>query len=377
MNERIRKVETLLLDVPLARPIELPAGVWTTRQNLLVLVETSAGHRGVGEIWVNFPAWRCHDRIALVRNVLAPLLRDEPLDDPARLHRLMASKTAPLGRRWAAPGPVSHAIAGIDIALWDAFARARKAPLRHVLNDGTAASDIAVYASGVGPGRVGSAIENAAAAGHTRFKVRLVEGPDRDAMTLAEAREAAGNRVLMADPAEIYTPSSLDSLWPAITAARLDWLEEPFASDDIAAYQAFMRRADRPALALGESVYGMTGFETLTRQIDPEIVQPDITKTGGFTEGMAIARQIVSRGRRLCFHMLGGPVGFLASAQAAAAIEGYDLLELEADLLPNFAAILGHEPGITSGRFVLPNGPGLGLMLDESRITDWIVDDKA
>src|SRR5262245_11567788 len=126
---RITDVRALLLAVPLAQPTDLPTGRWQRRQNLIAIVETSAGISGVGEIWVNFPAWGCADRIAVLREVIRPLLVGETLDRPERLYEKMTRRLTPLASRWGAWGPVSHAAAGVDIALWDVAARRAGVPL--------------------------------------------------------------------------------------------------------------------------------------------------------------------------------------------------------------------------------------------------------
>ena len=79
--------------------------------------------QGIGEIWANFPPWGCQERIEIVRNVLTPLLVGEELDDPRRLYALMHRRLRLLANQWGAPGPVHQAVAGLDIAIWDAHAR--------------------------------------------------------------------------------------------------------------------------------------------------------------------------------------------------------------------------------------------------------------
>ena len=69
-------------------------------------------------------------------------------------------------------------------------------------------------------------------------------------------------------------------------------------------------------------------------------MQPDITKTGGFTEGLEIGRRAVAAGRKLCFHMFGGAVGLFASAHLTAAIDGAHWLEMDANPNPLLDSVL-------------------------------------
>jgi D-galactarolactone cycloisomerase len=371
---RITDLRPLLLAVPLERPTDLPTGQWRQRLNLIVIIETSVGIRGIGEVWVNFPAWGCSDRIAVLREVIRPLLIGEIVDQPERLYRLLVRRLKPLASRWGAWGPVSHAIAGTDIALWDIAARAAGQPLRDFIAGSKRPSLVDVYSSGIGPAAPAPLIERAARDGHIRFKLRLVSGSEKDCRILREGREAAGDRPLMADPAETYDHVSIQAIWEDVVAARLDWLEEPFPVYDDRSYRAYRDLPQAPPLALGESNYGLDAFKRLIDEFAPKVVQPDITKTGGMTEGAEIARMIVERSCRFCPHMLAGPVGLVASANLFAAIDGAHLLEMDADPVPTYEPILGRQPFVENGRLALSDEPGLGISLDESTVSRWIVD---
>ena len=87
MDARIEAVRCLLLRLPLPQPIDGPFGRLSARPNLIAVIETSAGVRGIGEIWANFPPWGPAERIAIVcdsperwRGSLATVF--EPLEIP-------------------------------------------------------------------------------------------------------------------------------------------------------------------------------------------------------------------------------------------------------------------------------------------------------
>ena len=140
-------VRTVLLRFPLPRPIVAPFGRLDARFNLIVVAETTDGARGLGEIWANFPFWGCSEKVALFDQVVRPLLVGQTLDDPARLYALMQDKLRLLALQWGAKGPVQQVIAGVDAALWDAFARTKGVPLRNLLCGHKTANQYPVYAS--------------------------------------------------------------------------------------------------------------------------------------------------------------------------------------------------------------------------------------
>ena len=366
---RIVAVEPILLRLPLAAPLIGPFGRLDARPNLVVRVATDAGVAGLGEIWANFPPWGCGERVAIVRHVIAPLLVSEPLDDPRRLYALMQSRLRLLANQWGAPGPVQQAIAGVDIALWDAHAHARGVPLAILLRDGRAApTRVPVYASGIAPPDVAATVAAARARGHRRFKVRLGFGFEADRATLRDGRAAADGAPLMTDANQTLDAAGLARLTPDLGAARLGWLEEPFPVDDLEAYRRWPRELGIP-LALGENARGRAEFARVL-ELGADVVQPDITKSGGITEGLEIGRAVVAAGRRLCFHMFGGAVGLFASAHLAAAIDGADWLEMDANPNPLLEETLSVRPTVADGALVLPDEPGLGIALAPAAVPE-------
>ena len=363
----ISRLRVALVAAPLETPIVAPFGIVTTRHNIIVRIETDDGAWGLGEAWGNFPPWGCRDRVDILTNVVRPLLVGQPLDDPRRLYRMAAQKMRSLANQLGAAGPFQQALSGADIALWDASARRAGLPLADFIKGGTAAPRaVDVYATNLPIGRPAS-IEDMAARGHTRFKFRIPPDDRVVLRGLGEARAIAGARPLMADATQSYSLERLRPLAPALFQLSLDWLEEPFLADDISAYRAWRDEPVRPPVALGENTYRQAGFARLIADIDPDVVQPDITKTAGISEGCEICRSIVAAGKRACLHMYGGPIGLYASAHLAAAIEGMSWLEMDSLPNPLFEMLLREAPSIRDGRLGLPPGTGLGddLVRDE------------
>ena len=145
-SNRIDDVRVALIKAPLDVPLIAPFGRVDVRHNLLVRVRLADGAEGIGEVWANFPPWGCPERVEILRRVVRPALLGESLDDPARLHAKLASAMRGLANQMGAIGPFQQALAGADIALWDAHARAKGQPLRRLLAE-AAADSVAVYAT--------------------------------------------------------------------------------------------------------------------------------------------------------------------------------------------------------------------------------------
>jgi L-alanine-DL-glutamate epimerase-like enolase superfamily enzyme len=264
-----------------------------------------------------------------------------------------------LANQLGAVGPFQQALAGADIALWDTAARHAGLPLADFIRGAKAPREAHVYATNL-PYRRPQAIEEMAGKGHTRFKFRV---PGYDGVlveTLTHARAVAGARALMADVTQSYSLERLRPLAQTLADFGIQWLEEPFLVDDTEAYMAWRKEPGRPPVALGENTYRLSGFRRLLDDVAPDVVQPDITKTGGISEGREICRAILNAGKRACLHMYGGPVGTYASAHLSAAIDGMSWLELDSQPNPLFEMLLRQEPTVSAGQLKLPSGNGIG-----------------
>ena len=355
----ITKLRVALVAAPLATPIVAPFGTVRTRHNILVRVETDDGAWGIGESWGNFPPWGCHDRVDILVNVIRPLLVGQPLDDPSRLYWILAEKLRALANQLGAAGPFQQALAGADIALWDAAARRAGKPLADFIRGRPSQQSVDVYATNL-PIMRPAAIEDMAAKGHTRFKFRVPGDDPAIVERLRDARAVAGARPLMADATQSFRLEALRPLARPLADLSLDWLEEPFLADDLEAYAAWRDEPVRPPVALGENSYRLQGFRTILDIVRPDIVQPDITKTAGISEGRDICRAITTAGPRACLHMYGGPIGLYASAHLSAAIDGMSWLEMDSMPNPLFDMLLPEAPVVREGKLLLPPGSGLG-----------------
>lgn len=360
-DRRIADIRVVLLKAPLDVPLVAPFGRVDVRHNLLLRVRLASGIEGIGEIWANFPPWGCPERVEILRRVVRPALVGEVLDDPARLHGKLAAAMRGLANQMGAIGPFQQALAGADIALWDAHGRALGLPLRRALL-ADAPDDVPVYATNLPLDRP-EMIEAMAEKGHVRFKVKLPADHTLARTLLPEARKAAGERMLMMDASQGQTPERLGEIMDVLQEARLAWLEEPFMVDDTAAYVRWRDTPGRPPLAMGENSYGEAGFARLLAEIDPDWAQPDITKTAGISMGKRLIAMSAEAGKRVALHMYGGPVGLYASAQLAASCPDVSLVEMDMKANPLFAW-LDSAPRVADGRLKLPEGPGLGIAID-------------
>jgi len=209
--------------------------------------------------------------VDILTHVLRVLLFGQALDDPVRIFRSTAAKIRPLANQLGAIGPFQQALAGVDIALWDACARRSGQPLCDYIRTAPAPRSIAVYATNLPIERPGS-IEEMAGKGHTRFKFRIPANPAPMLAALTEARAIAGHRPLMADATQAFSLEGLQPLARPLAELGLDWLEEPFLADDLVSYRTWRDEPSRPPVALGENCYGADAFRRLLADIAPDVL---------------------------------------------------------------------------------------------------------
>ena len=129
----IRSVEAFCYRYPLSTPVVTSFGRMLNRPAVFVRVEDDDGYIGWGEVWANFPSTGAEHRARLVNEVLAPAIIGICRQPSPRDFRDAHARTAVLALQSGEPGPFAQAIAGIDLAVWDLYARRRNIALWKLL----------------------------------------------------------------------------------------------------------------------------------------------------------------------------------------------------------------------------------------------------
>jgi len=361
----VASIEPWVLRVPLAQPVVTPMGTVDCAIALFVKVTERSGETGWGEVWCNFPRFGAPHRARIVERVLEPFLKSREFAGPSQAWQAMHEATRLLSLQSGEHGPISAAIAGVDIALWDLVGKRLKQPLWRLL--GGRADRVACYAS-LGRSHGGEALIDAALQrGFKGFKLRVWNDVDQHLGACVAARKQIGDgNELMADA---------NSSWPLDRAAdmirrfadlNLSWVEEAIPVDSpVEVWQDLARRSP-VALAGGENVFGAQAFEQQMKTGVFGVLQPDMCKWGGFSGGVPLARRIVAQGVRYCPHLFSGAPGLLASAHLLSAANAPGgSLEYGIEYNPPRDDFMNRA--VDDGNLVLGDAPGLGIELDEAR----------
>jgi len=358
----VRSIEPVPLGMPLGRSIGTPITPISSVVNLLLVVQDDDGIEGWGEVWCNFPRFGIHHRARLLSEVFAPALVGRSFASPGDAWLRMQALSDPLRLQSGENGPIAAVIAGIDIALWDIAAKKAGAPLWRML--GGRSPRVPVYASLGRADEPGPTVERCLREGFRAFKLRSAGSVGDHLAAVRPIRRLVGNDCeLMLDLNASWDAQAAIATVGELAGERLSWLEEPIPVD--APPETWGRLADAAPMPLagGENMVTRAMFDAALATRALGVLQPDITKWGGFSGTLPLARRIVADGRRFCPHMFSGAPGVLASAHLLAASNSpQGILELPVGHNPARDVMLARR--VTGGALMLGESPGLGLDTD-------------
>jgi L-alanine-DL-glutamate epimerase-like enolase superfamily enzyme len=362
----IRRIQAFCYRYPLQVPVVTSFGRMVDRPAVFVTVTDDDGVAGFGEVWSNFPSTGAEHRTRIVNEILAPMLAGFEAAQPSDAFALLTQKTSVLALQSGEPGPFAQAIAGIDLALWDMFARRSGVPLWRLL--GGDGATIKVYASGINPVGSRAMAEAALKRGHNALKLKIGFEPATDSANLKSLRDLVGDGMLAMDANQAWTAEQARERMQPLLEFAPAWLEEPIRADrPWPEWQSLQKALDVP-LAAGENIASVEGFAQAISDDTLTVLQPDIAKWGGLSQCAAIARDALSAGKRFCPHYLGGGIGLLASAHLLAGVGGGGLLEVDSNDNPLRDALCGPVATISNGTVTLGDAPGLGIEPDLAAI---------
>ncbi len=261
------------------------------------------------------------------------------------------------------------AVAGIDMAAWDALARAAGVPLC-VLLGGSVGAVPAYNSNGLWlrpPAEVArEAVELREEGGFTALKLRL--GRERvadDLATIAAVRDAVGGEMsLMVDFNQgLHLGEALERCH-AIDDLGLAWIEEPIVYDNLEGYARLTAELKTP-VQIGENFYGPRALYNALQMKACDYVMPDFMRIGGVTGWQRAAAIAAASGIPISTHLYPE-----VAAHVMRATETAHWLEWQDWANP----ILQLPYEIKAGKLHIPDVPGIGLEWDEKAVAAHLAD---
>ena len=255
------------------------------------------------------------------------------------------------------------AVSGLDMAAWDALARAAEVPLC-VLLGGSVGPVKAYNSNGLWlhePAKVAAeAIELREEGGFAGLKLRLGRARlSDDLATLEAVRKSVGTDMeLMVDFNQGLHLGEALQRCHAIDDAGLAWIEEPIVYDNLDGYCQLAAELKTP-IQIGENFYGPRDLHTALQHKACDFVMPDFMRIGGVTGWLRAAGIAGAAGIPMSTHLypeVGAHV--MRVTETAHWLEWQDWAD----------PILQKPYAIKDSLLHIPDAPGLGLEWNEDAV---------
>jgi len=358
---KIRALRARPVQVPFKRPPVSASGAIPRAALVLFDLETDAGVTGRSYVFAFHP-WALGPTVGCAQ-ALFQMIEGDPLapyEIEAKLRRQLALIDS-------SPGLVGLALAGIDMAAWDALARARGVPLVALL--GGHAKPIPAYNSTglwVQPvDTLAAEAEALLAEGFTAVKLRVGRDDFRqDLAAVRTVKQRIGDAAtLMCDFNQRLTVNEALRRARALDGEGLYWIEEPVRHDD---YEGYARIAAETATPIqtGENLVDTFEMARAIALRALDFVMPDVQRIGGVTGWLRAAALAHAHGIEMSSHLFPEfSVHLLGVTPTCHWLEFMD-----------WAAPLLREPlRVRDGQVQIPDRPGAGIEWDEAAVERYAV----
>lgn len=273
------------------------------------------------------------------------------------------------------------ALSAVDIACHDLLGRSFGAPIHRLLG-GPLRSEILAYANGwysdcIQPEEFAAKAKEMVRQGftalkfdpfHDEFGTLSDRGLAEASARVRAVREAVGDGVdLLIEYHGRFFPEAAIRAGRELDRYQPRFMEEPVHPELCDALAEF-RRAVRTPVALGERLTTPADFASFISRGLVDIIQPDITNSGGFTYGRKIVAVAEALGALVAYHNAFGPVQTAATLQLDATLPNFFLQESFEASWPEWKRSLVRGYALENGRFRVPTRPGLGIEVDEKAV---------
>jgi len=357
---KITAIRARPVDVPMARPLHTSGGIVGSAPLVLIDLETEAGLTGHSYVFCYAP-WALASVAAAVESLGAMVTGDAV--DPGAIEDKLQRSLRLLG----AQGFAMMALAGIDMAVWDAAAKAAELPLARAL--GGDIRPIPAYNSNglgiIGADKVGAEAQELAAPGFGAIKVRLgYPDGNADAAVVAAVRTAVGDDiVLMSDYNQSLSVAEAKARAGALDDSGLAWIEEPTMFNDYTGH-AQIRAASKTPIQIGENCWGVPDMRHAVDAGACDYFMADVVKIGGVTGWQRSAALAKRSGLPLSSHLFPEiSAHLLAVAPTAHWLEYVDWAE----------PILQTPVRLENGHAIAADTPGTGIAWNEDAVARYLV----
>ena len=288
---KITSIKSHVLRYELDKELGYSQQYYKHRTAHLVEVETDEGITGWGECFG--PGNIALANKYIVEKVIQPLIKgDDPLKKEYIWHKVYN-----LLRDSGQKGMPIQALSGIDIALWDIWAKKSNLPLYQILG-GKTNDKIPVYGYGMMLQKktveeLCELFKNEASQikekNFKAMKMKIGMGPKEDLKLVSAVRDTIGSEFkLMVDANHAYNKNDALYVGKGLDEMNIYWFEEPVAPEDYDGYKELKEKL-KTNIAGGEAEFTKYGWNQLIKNNCIDIAQPEVCGLGGITEYLKVS----------------------------------------------------------------------------------------
>ena len=347
-----------------------------SQDTVLVRVRTDDGLEGIGEadsspevVKAIIDAPFSHNIASGLREIL---IGEEALDHERLWHKMLR-RTQYFGGK----SVTVTAMAAIDMALWDLKGKRFGVPICQLLG-GARWETTEAYASilfGRDRAETRDIGQRWRDAGYRAVKFGwepMGESERTDVELVQGAREGVGDDgIVLIDAGCVWDARTALHRAQRFAEYGIGWLEEPLRPSDIDGY-VWLRDRSPVDIAAGENECGRESFRPFIDRHAFDIYQIDLARNG-FTDAAYLRARIEEVGARLCNHCYTSPITVAASLHWLSTCRDSILFEDCVDDSPLRHELTHERVAAIDGMISVPQGPGLGVTINEDFVRDTLV----
>lgn len=350
----VRQLRSTPVSVPLAHPVRTASGVISHAPLVLLDLASTEGIEGRAYLFAYTPV--VLRSLVELLDALAPLIQGTPMA-PAALEQLLQARLRLLGTS----GLMGMALAGIDMAAWDANARAAGLPLGRLLG-GTLNPVPAYFSQGLdGAVRGVELAHQCIEHGYRTMKIKAgyaTLAEDIATIQAVQAVLAPAHVALAVDYNQSLSVPEALRRCRALDDLGLAWIEEPTRADDDEGHARIAREALTPIM-IGENWDGTRAMARSIAAQACDLAMPDLMKIGGVSGWIRAAGLAAVAGMPMSSHLFPEmSVHLMAVTPTADRLEVLDLA----------APVLRSPLRVENGMVTPSAEPGSGLDWDEDAV---------
>ncbi|QKE75187.1 o-succinylbenzoate synthase [Arthrobacter citreus] len=354
----IQQIELFLMEQPLKIPFKTSYGTYEKRESIIVKIIDENGLSGYGEVVAFSEPWYTEETIYsalhVLQDFLIPKLVNKQFNHPnevaSQLNQFKGNQMAK---------------AGLEGAYWDLYSKQNSISLAQALGGNKSEIPVGVVISIDEPGKMTKQIGDYLAEGYKRFKIKVSR--ENDYEIVSTIRNSYPSIPLMIDANSDYSIDDIPQL-RKLDQFNLMMIEQPFGERQFIEHAILQKEISTP-VCLDESICSIEDVQIAHELKACKIITVKPGRVGGLTNSIEIHRYCVEKNIPI---WVGGMIETGISRIQNVALASLPGFTIPGDISASSRHwehdIIYPEVALIKGKVRVPDGPGIGVEVDEARV---------